>query len=118
MHDNHEHTTVKERNGSDSGHHGHDGAGSRAQTNTKRFVFNTWRDGGDHELCTWALVDPPQSAPYLRRTGVATAAWVVVVREDGRQLLCNKLHDGPCEWPWDVPSQGEPVASGEQPETE
>ena len=117
MQDNNEHTTTKERNGSDSGHHGHDGT-SRAQTNTKRFVFSTWRDGGDHELCTWAMVDPPQSAPYLRRTGVATAAWIVVAREGGRQLICNKLHDGPCEWPWDVPSQGEPVASGEQPETE
>ena len=79
-----------------------DNGASKLQTASKRFVFNSWRDQDDHELCTWAMVDAPERAPNQGRTGVATASWLVVDKRDGRQLVCNKLHDGPCEWPWAV----------------
>ena len=85
----------------------------RGQSATKRFVFTDWRNSGDHDLCALAFVGEPDMVPIQSRTGLATAKWLVVDRRGDRSLICNRLHDGDCAWPWDVPSQGEPVPDPE-----
>jgi hypothetical protein len=76
----------------------------RAQSNSKRFVYTDWGDGINRELCAHAVGDQPQRTPISGRTGLATARWTVVEREEGRELICNRLHNGPCLWPWHVGS--------------
>lgn len=78
-----------------------DGQG-KGQTATRKFVFTPWGDEIDRDLCALALTDPAQSTPVAGRTGLATAEWVVVDRVDGRALICNRLHEGECAWPWAV----------------
>jgi hypothetical protein len=94
---------------SGDGHKSGDQGEGRGQSATRRFVFTDWRNSGDHELCEHALVGGPDRVPIQPRTGLATAEWMIVERRDGRSLVCNGLHEGECAWPWDVPSQGEPV---------
>jgi hypothetical protein len=88
----------------------------RGQSATKRFVFTTWRDGDDHEVCVHAGGEQPSRTPIAGRTGVATAKWLVVDRHEGYQLICNRLHSQHCEWPWAVTHSTlvEPVP-GEEP---
>jgi hypothetical protein len=74
----------------------------KGQSATRKFVFTAWGDDVDRDLCSLALTDPPQCTPISGRTGLATANWVVVDRRDGRALICNRLHDGECAWPWAV----------------
>ena len=78
-----------------------DGAGKQ-QSNSRRYVFTPWGDQAERELCARALVVPPQTTPIAGRTGVATARWQVVDRNDQRELICNRLHDDECLWPWSV----------------
>jgi hypothetical protein len=94
--------------GAEGGKTGDHGEG-RGQSATRRFVFTDWRNSGDHELCERAHIGGPDRVPIQTRTGLATARWRVVEKRDGRMLMCNGLHEGDCVWPWDVPSQGEPV---------
>ena len=77
-------------------------AGGKVQSASKRFTYKTWSDETDRELCTCALTDPPERTPIAGRTGLATARWVVVDRNEQRELICNRLHEGPCQWPWAV----------------
>jgi hypothetical protein len=65
-------------------------------------VFTAWGDTIDRDLCAYALTGPPEVTPIAGRTGVATADWVVVDRSEGRELVCNRLHEGACSWPWAV----------------
>lgn len=95
-------------NGGDQGKSGDSGDG-RGQSATRRFVFADWRNSGDHDLCIHAEARGPERVPIQPRTGLATAKWVPVDKRAGRTLMCNRLHEGDCVWPWDVPSQGEPV---------
>ena len=74
----------------------------KVQSQSKRFVFSTWADSLDHELCAYALAIPPERTPIAGRTGVATAKWTVVERREDSELICNRLHSGPCAWPWAV----------------
>jgi hypothetical protein len=82
---------------------GQDGQG-KGQTATRKFVFTAWGDSVDRDLCAYALAELPERTPIAGRTGLATAEWVVVDRVDGRALICNRLHDGECAWPWAVES--------------
>ena len=81
-----------------SGDHG----STRGQQGSKRFSFPSWPDDLERDLCSHALVEAPEQTPISGRTGLATARWVVVDRRDSWILICNRLHDGDCEWPWDV----------------
>ena len=74
----------------------------KGQTATRKFVFTAWGDSVDRDLCAYALAEPPERTPISGRTGLATADWVVVDRVDGRALVCNRLHEGECAWPWAV----------------
>ena len=76
----------------------------KGQTATRRFVFTPWGDAVDRDLCVYALAALPERTPVAGRTGLATADWVVVERVDGRALVCNRLHEGECAWPWAVES--------------
>jgi hypothetical protein len=75
---------------------------SRGQQGSKRFTFPSWPDEQDRDLCPHALVVQPERTPISGRTGLATAKWGVVDRQESRILICNRLHEGECEWPWDV----------------
>jgi hypothetical protein len=77
-------------------------SGGKSQSATRKFVFTAWGDPVDRDLCCHALTEPPEQTPISGRTGLATAEWVVVDRRDGRALICNRLHDGRCDWPWSV----------------
>lgn len=77
---------------------------TRGQQGSKRFVVSTWHDTNDRDLCAHALVLAPEHTPIAGRTGLATARWEVVDRRSERDLICNRLHEGDCAWPWDVPS--------------
>ena len=92
-------STQSEQSGQRNG--GQEGGG-KGQSASKRFTFKAWGDETDRDLCAHALVDPPQRTPISGRTGLATARWVMVDRTGSRALICNRLHDGPCEWPWAV----------------
>jgi hypothetical protein len=74
----------------------------KGQSATRKFVFTAWGDAVDRDLCCHALAEPPERTPISGRTGLATAAWVVVDHRDGRVLICNRLHAGDCAWPWAV----------------
>jgi hypothetical protein len=74
----------------------------KGQSATRKFVFTSWGDAVDRDLCSLAMTDPPLRTPISGRTGLATAEWVVVDRQDGRALICNRLHEGACAWPWAV----------------
>lgn len=78
-----------------------DGA-PKHQSSSKRFVFTAWGDAIERELCAFADTSPPERTPIAGRTGVATAKWVTVDRDEGRVLVCNRLHRGDCAWPWTV----------------
>ena len=79
-----------------------DHGASRGQQGSKRFSFPSWPDEQERDLCPHALVDGPERTPISGRTGLATARWGVVDQRESRILICNRLHTGPCEWPWDV----------------
>jgi hypothetical protein len=79
-----------------------DAGPAKGQQNTRRFVFRAWSDMDDHELCQYALVALPERTPVIGRTGLAVPRWTVVGRREGRILICNRVHDRDCEWPWDV----------------
>lgn len=72
----------------------------KAISASKRFVFQPWGGGAVHELCDLAAVKLPERTPVAARTGIATANWVVVDRQESRELICNLLHTGSCVWPW------------------
>jgi hypothetical protein len=76
----------------------------KQQTSSKRYVFTPWNSNQDHEMCVYAFNEPPERVPSLGRTGLATAKWVQVDRNDTGILICNRLHEGDCEWPYQVGS--------------
>ena len=82
--------------------HGHADGSSKPQSSSKRFVFSAWGDTVERELCAHSGALPPERTPIAGRTGVAVAKWVVVDRVERRELICNRLHDGECAWPWAV----------------
>lgn len=75
---------------------------AKGQQGTRRFAYNHWPDSDDRELCRNAVTSAPERTPISGRTGVTVSKWLVVARRDERVLICNRLHDGDCEWPWDV----------------
>jgi hypothetical protein len=79
-----------------------DHGASRGQQGSKRFTFPSWPDDQERDLCTYALVKAPERTPIAGRIGLAVAKWRVVEQRNQRVLICNRLHDGACEWPWDV----------------
>jgi hypothetical protein len=79
-----------------------DQGSSRGQQASKRFSYPSWPDEADRALCPYAYVEGPERTPISGRTGLATAKWRIVDRQDARVLICNRLHEGDCEWPWDV----------------
>ena len=90
---------TKETRGDSAG--GTDGA-SKQQSNSRRYVFTAWGDQVDRELCARALALAPQKTPIAGRTGVSTVRWQIVDRTDQGELICNRLHDDECVWPWAV----------------
>ena len=76
----------------------------KQQQNSKRFVFATWPNTLDREMCAFASAEPPATVPSIGRTGLATATWVQVDRTETAILVCNRLHDGDCAWPYAVGS--------------
>lgn len=74
----------------------------KQQTSSKRFVFTPWNDSLDREICAHADSLGPERVPAIGRTGVATARWVAVERTETRVLICNRLHEGECAWPYAV----------------
>jgi hypothetical protein len=81
---------------------GHIDGTPKQQSNSKRFVFTAWGDTVERELCALASAPPPECTPVAGRIGVATARWITVDRQEGRELVCNRLHGGDCAWPWFV----------------
>jgi hypothetical protein len=81
-----------------------DSSGQKQQQNSKRFVFTTWPNGLDREMCAFATLEPPLTVPSIGRTGLATAAWTPVQRTETAILICNLLHEGECAWPYAVGS--------------
>lgn len=79
-----------------------DASSVKGQQGTRRFVFTHWSDMDDRELCQHALTAPPERTPISGRTGLAVPKWLVVARRDQRVLICNRVHTGDCDWPWDV----------------
>ena len=75
---------------------------SKGQQASKRYVYSTWADGKERDLCEHAVATLPERVPIAGRTGLAVARWSIVDTRDDRVLICNRLHDGDCAWPWDV----------------
>jgi hypothetical protein len=80
----------------------HSEGNGRGQGNSKRFTYPVWGDSTDRAICVHAGLTLPQRSPVSGRSGLATAYLVVVERIEGSELICSRLHDGPCEWPWHV----------------
>ena len=89
--------------GSGTGDRRREPSEGRGQSPTKRFVFSTWRDAGDRAMCTRTLFERPECVPVVARTGLAVAPLVVTDKRGSIELYCDRLHAGPCAWPWDVP---------------
>jgi hypothetical protein len=77
-------------------------ANGRGPGNSKRFTFPVWGDSIDRAICVHAGLTLPERSPVSGRPGLATADLVVVERAEGSELICSRLHDGPCAWPWHV----------------
>lgn len=76
----------------------------KQQSASKRFVFTPWNDSLDREICAHAEATGPDRVPAIGRTGLATARWIPVDRTDNAILICNRLHEGECAWPYAVGS--------------
>lgn len=81
-----------------------EGAQGKQQTMSKRFVFTPWSGDLDHDMCIHSFIEPPERVPSIGRTGLSTAKWMQVDRTETSILICNRLHEGECEWPYEVGS--------------